>query len=258
MVNPVDPRSDRISIVALKGMREVKEGDDIGEMVVSACKKAGIKIEDGDIIVVAHKIVSKAEGRLVKFSEVRPGPFARNLAKRLGKAPEEVEVILSESRGIVRMKRGVLICETRHGFICANAGVDRSNVPEGYMLLLPKNPDASARRIRMRVKDLTGKDVAVIISDTFGRPWREGHVDFAIGVSGIPCFRDYRGTKDMRGRELKVTTIAHVDELAAAAELVMGKAKGAPIAIIKGYEYKRDERGRARDIIRRESKDLFR
>ncbi len=258
MANPVDPRSDRISVMALRGMKEVKEGDDIGEMIVDACRRSGIGIEDGDVVVVAHKIVSKAEGRMVKLSEVRPGPFAKNLAEKLGKAPEEVEVILSESRGIVKMGHGVLICETKHGFVCANAGVDRSNVPEGYALLLPKNPDASAERIRRRIKALTGKDVAVIISDTFGRPWREGHVDFAIGLSGISCFRDYRGTKDMRGRELKVTIIAHVDELAAAAELVMGKAKGAPAAIIRGYDYEKDESGRAKDIVREESRDLFR
>jgi coenzyme F420-0:L-glutamate ligase/coenzyme F420-1:gamma-L-glutamate ligase len=220
-------------------------------------KKQGLNLEDGDVLVIAHKIVSKAEGRLVKLDEIRPSGFAKGISGLLGKSPEEVEAILQECKSIIRMRKGILICETKHGFICANAGVDRSNVQQGYMLYLPKNPDASAKRIRRKLENLTGKKLAVIISDTFGRPWREGQVDFAIGLSGIKCFRDYRGKLDSYGRKLKVTNIAHVDELAAAAELVMGKLRRVPVVIIRGYRYERGEE-RAKKLIRKVAKDLFR
>lgn len=249
--------SDEIRIMALKGMPEVKEGDDIAELIVDAAKKQGLNFEDDDILVIAHKIVSKAEGRLVKLDEIKPSEFADSISGLLNKSPEEVEAILKECKSIIKMRRGIMICETRHGFICANAGVDRSNVQEGYMLCLPKNPDASAKRIRRKLVNLTGKRLAVIISDTFGRPWREGHVDFAIGLSGIKCFRDYRGKVDTYGRRLKVTNIAHVDELAAAAELVMGKLRRVPVVIIRGYRYERGEE-RAKNLVRRVTRDLFR
>ena len=210
------------------------------------------------MVVVTQKVVSKAEGRLVALADVTPSPQAQELAARLDKDPRLVELVLRESRRIVRAERGVLITETRHGFVCANAGVDASNVAgEGYVSLLPEDPDASAEGIRRRIKDLCGAEVAVIVSDTFGRPWREGHVNVAIGVAGMSPFADYVGQTDPYGYELRVTTIAVADELAAAAELVMGKLERVPAAIVRGYRY-RPGPGRATDMVRPPERDLFR
>ncbi|MCS7096883.1 MAG: coenzyme F420-0:L-glutamate ligase [Candidatus Methanomethylicia archaeon] len=248
-----------IEIIGLKGIPDIKAGDDIGKII---CEKADEQIgglRNGDIVVVASKIVAKSEGRIVKLSDVQPSPFAIRVAELTGKSPELVELILRESNKIVRMRDGHLIVETKHGFICANAGIDRSNVAGGedVVALLPEDPDQSAKRIRMKIAELKGIDVAVIISDTFGRAWRRGHVNFAVGISGIKIIKDYRGMKDMYGYILSVTQMAVVDELAAAAELAMGKSSGVPIVIIRGYEYPRGEDS-IKEIFYPEEKDLFR
>ena len=222
----------RISIIGITGIPEVRPGDRLGEAIARASAGQGTPIEDGDILVVTQKIVSKAEGRLVQLSTVEPSPYAAQLAKESGRDPRLIELVLRESRAIVRMDlaRGVLITETMHGFVCANAGIDTSNVPgDGVASLLPKDPDMSARQIREQVGGAaSGYRVAVIISDTFGRAWREGHVNFAIGVAGMDPIKDYRGTHDSFGNVLRVTRIAEADELAGAAELVMAKATGIP------------------------------
>ncbi|MEM0084578.1 MAG: coenzyme F420-0:L-glutamate ligase [Candidatus Methanomethylicia archaeon] len=250
---------DVITIVGLKGFPDIKAGDDIAKMI---CEKAEEQIgglRDNDIIVVASKIVAKAEGRIVKLSDIQPSPFAKRVAELTGKTPELVELILRESNKIVRMRGGHLIVETKHGFVCANAGIDKSNVAGGedIVSLLPEDPDRSARGIRDRIRELKGVDVAVIISDTFGRAWRRGHVNFAIGIAGINVIKDYRGTQDMYGYTLRVTQMAIVDELAAAAELAMGKSKGIPVVVIRGYDYPKGEDS-IKNIIYPEEKDLFR
>jgi len=247
-----------IQIMGVRGIPIVKRGDDLASMIVEAAEASGIGVKDGDVLVVAQKIVSKAEGRLVELSKVTPSPFALRIAELTNRDPRLVELVLRESNRAVRMRDGHMIMETRHGFVCANAGVDLSNISGGEIAsLLPEDPDASAARIREGIRRLRGVDVAVIISDTFGRAWRLGHVDFAIGVSGMKPLRDYRGQKDMFGYELKVTTMAVADELAAAAELIMGKSSGIPVVIIRGYEYEKGE-GTARELIRPIEQDLFR
>jgi coenzyme F420-0:L-glutamate ligase/coenzyme F420-1:gamma-L-glutamate ligase len=252
-----DVESPEIRLLGLKLRGDVKRGDDLGMSIFEAQQGAGIPFDDGDIYVVAQKVVSKAEGRSVRLSAVKPSPFAESLAAHLKKDPREVEVVLRESRSIIKARLGILITETKGGIVCANSGADRSNVADGDdMLLLPMNPDGSARSIRRRLESLTGKSLAVIVSDTFGRPWREGQVDFAIGVSGIACFRDYRGKPDMYGRILKVTNIAQVDELAAAAELVMGKTRSTPVVLVKGLRHEKGEGSKR--LLRRITHDLFR
>lgn len=246
-----------ISIIGLKGIPLIQNGDDLGRIIASAAEKQGVGVRDGDVIVVTQKIVSKAEGRLVDLEEVEPSEFAKEIAARTDRDPRHVEVILRESSRIVKMKRQVLIVETKHGFVSANAGVDRSNVQEGLICLLPEDPNESARKIRDRIRELTGRQVAVIVTDTWGRPWRLGQVDFAIGVAGMSPFRDYRGETDMFGYELSVTNIAVADELASAAELAKGKLKNIPAVIIRGYDYPMEE-GSARDMVRPLEEDLFR
>jgi len=246
-----------LTIIPLAGIPEVRPGDDVARMIVDAAN-AGSGIEAGDVIVVTQKIVSKAEGRVLSLDTVTPSPEAEKLAAETEKDPRLVELILRESRGVVRQRGPVLITETQHGFICANAGIDASNVgPEGIVCLLPEDPDASARNIRDAIRTATGADVAVIISDTFGRPWREGHTNVAIGVAGMLPFVDYVGQTDSHGYELRVTTICAADELAAAAELVQNKLDAVPVAIVRGYPYVRGE-GAAREIVRDREKDLFR
>jgi len=248
-----------VRIIGLRGIPIVKEGDDLAELICRAAAEQGTPIEDGDIIVVTHVVVSRAEGRVVNLDEVTPSEFAKSFARRFGKDPHLVEVVLRESKNIIRMGRGRLITETRHGFICANAGVDRSNVPgRRNVALLPEDPDRSARRIREGIRSLSGKDVAVIISDTHGRPLREGEINVAIGVAGISPIRDRRGETDLFGYVLKVKRTAIADELASAAELVMGQAgEGIPVAIIRGYAYPRSEGATAKELIRPKEKDLF-
>ncbi|MEM0286931.1 MAG: coenzyme F420-0:L-glutamate ligase [Nitrososphaerota archaeon] len=257
MNDPPDPISKELTLIALSGLPEIKQGDDIASEIFKAQKKLAIDFEDGDIYVIAQKVVSKAEGRVAKINSIAPSVFSSEFAKFLSKDPREVELILRESKSVVRARRGILITETKRGIVCANAGIDRSNVMgDDSALLLPENPDRSALKIRKRLEKLTGKMLAVIISDTFGRPWREGQVDFAIGVSGISCFRDYRGKRDMYDRVLRVTRIAQVDEIAAAAELLMGKARSIPVVLMKGYSFEREDG--SKKLLRRITRDLFR
>ncbi|MCS7386157.1 MAG: coenzyme F420-0:L-glutamate ligase [archaeon GB-1867-005] len=248
-----------VKIFGLRGIPIIKEGDDIAKIICEAAESQGIGIRDGDVIVIASKIVAKAEGQIINLDEIKPSPFAIRVGELMNKDPRLVELILRESNKVVKMKFRHLIVETKHGFVCANAGIDRSNVAgqKNIVSLLPKDPDESARKIRERIRELKGVDVAVIISDTFGRAWRAGHVNFAIGISGMKPIRDYRGENDMFGYTLRVTQMAVADELAAAAELVMGKADGIPVAIIRGYDYPRGE-GSSKDLIYPEEKDLFR
>ncbi len=248
-----------LTILPVKGMPDVKKGDDIAGLIVANLRKQGDLVKHGDVLAIAQKIVSKAEGRLLSLFKVKPSAFALGMAREMGKDPRHVEVILRESKRIIRMRGGHLITETRHGFICANAAVDASNVgrQRDSVTTLPINPDASADKIRYRIRHLTGIDIPVIITDTFGRPWRMGHVNFAIGLSGLKPIRDYRGTRDMYRRTLRVTEIAVADELAAAGELVMNKADRIPVALIRGYKYSRG-RGSARELLRPEELDLFR
>jgi coenzyme F420-0:L-glutamate ligase/coenzyme F420-1:gamma-L-glutamate ligase len=247
-----------IRIIGLTGMPEVREGDDLPRLVLEAAGRQGLAFASGDVLVVTQKVVSKAEGRVVDLDAVEPSAFAREIAAAWDRDARVVEVVLRESCRIVRMDRGVLISETHHGFMCANAGVDASNVERtGLVTLLPADPDASAEGIRLRVSEATGADIAVIISDTFGRPWREGHVNFAIGVAGMEPLADYAGRTDPAGYELRVTKMAVADELAAAAELAMGKLDRVPAAIIRGFEYPRGC-GTGRSLLREAERDLFR
>jgi len=236
---------------------EIRNGDDLARIVKAAVGRANIEFEHGDILVVAQKIVSKAEGALVRLTTVKPSPQALILAERLKKDPRAMEVVLKESRRIVRSDH-VLIAETRHGFVCANAGVDHSNVPgEDVVTLLPRNPDRSAKRLSVALRKQTGKRIAVIISDTFGRPWRLGLTNVAIGAAGVPVIQDLRGTLDRDGKPLTATVLAVADELAAAAGLLMGKSQGCPVILIRGYRYKPASEPAAR-IIRPADEDLFR
>lgn len=246
-----------IELIGVPGIPEMAEGDDVAALIARALREARLEVSDGDVFVVAQKIVSKAEGRIVRLDSVEPSPRAQEWAAAYDKDARVVEVVLRESTRIVRMERGVLISETEHGFVCANAGVDTSNVAEGTVTLLPKDPDASARKIRAALEQSFGVRLAVIVCDTFGRPWREGLVNVALGVSGIAPLIDYRGQKDSHGNALKVTVIAIADELASAAELVMKKSAGVPVAIIRGVAYEsRDASGL--ELIRIPELDLFR
>ena len=248
-----------LTILPVKGIPDIKKGDDLGRLIAGRVEDQGDEFQQGDITVISQKIVSKAEGRLLPLSKIIPSDFAKTIANETGKDPRQVEVVLRESKKIIRMRGGHLITETSHGFICANAGVDQSNVgtKRDSVTLLPRDSDASADRIRKTIHQTTGKDVPVIITDTFGRAWRMGQVNFAIGISGMKPIQDYRGTKDMYRRTLQVTEIAVADELAGAAELVMNKADRVPVAIVRGYKAPRG-RGRVRDLIRPEEFDLFR
>jgi len=246
-----------VRVIPVKGLPEVREGDDLAALILDKAR-AGPGIEAGDVVVVTQKIVSKAEGRVVSLEDVRPSEEAERLGVETEKDPRLVELILRESNRVVRQRGPVLITETKHGFVCANAGIDASNVgPEGLVSLLPEDPDRSAAAIRGALRERIGADVAVIITDTFGRPWREGHTNVAIGLAGMLPFVDYVGQSDPHGYELRVSTLAVADELAAAAELVHGKLEAVPVAIIRGYAYPRGE-GSARALVREAEKDLFR
>ncbi len=248
-----------IQIIGINGLPIVKEGDNLAELICNAAERQGTSIQNGDILVVTHVIVSRAEGKIVNLDEVTPSEFAKNIAAQYEKDPALVEVVLRESKSIKRMGDGKIITETRHGFVCANSGVDKSNVQgETIVALLPEDPDSSAQKIRGEIKRLTGCDVAVIISDTHGRPLREGEINVAIGVAGIKPIRDRRGEKDLFGYVLRVKQTAVADELSSAAELVIGQAdEGVPVAIIRGYNYLKTEDARATELIRPKEKDLF-
>ena len=227
-----------LTAIALEGFPYVKSGDNVASMIVETAEKNGVKIEDEDVVVVAQKIVSKAENRVVKLKDAVPSQRAREIAKTTGKSPKFVELILKETKSIIKASHEVLLVEDKRGLVCINAGIDKSNVEDrGSLVLLPENPDASAEKCRAEIKNLTGKSVAVIVCDTYSRPFRRGQVNFAIGVAGIELFRDYRGKRDLFGQILKVKNVAVVDEIAAAAELLMGQAKEAvPVVILKGLK----------------------
>ena len=249
----------QLHIIGITGIPEVTEGDDLVAMMLDAAQAQGTPLETGDILVVTQKIVSKAEGAVVDLRDVKASLLAEEFARLYEKDPRLVEVVFQETRRIVRMDRGILIVETKHGFICANAGVDASNVPgEEKVTLLPRDPDGSARRLRKDLMARLGFPVAVIISDTFGRPWRMGNTDVAIGVAGIHPLKDYRGDTDPYGYTLRVSISASADEIASAAELVAGKVTLVPISIARGYPYSPDEEASATPLLRDPSLDLFR
>jgi len=249
---------DRVEIIGLHHLPEIEEGCELGPLIAEAAERQGLKIEDGDVVVVTHKIVSKAEGRLIQLSGVTPSEFAYRIASEQGKDPRYVEVVLRESSRIVKMRGSHLIVENRLGHICANAGIDRSNVKPHAVALLPVDPDVSAAKIREALERIRGVRIGVIITDTCGRPFRNGQVNVAIGVSGLSPLKSYIGERDRFGNELRSTVIAIADELASAAELVMGKVDGVPVALVKGYRYTYDPRsGNAKMLIREREKDLF-
>jgi coenzyme F420-0:L-glutamate ligase / coenzyme F420-1:gamma-L-glutamate ligase len=240
-----------IEVLPVEGLPEVVKGDDLALLIAGA-----IDLRDDDVLVVAQKAVSKAEGRVVALADVEPSPRARELAGEDGD-PRRAEVILGESARIVRSRPPLIIAETRHGFVCASAGVDASNAPAAdTLVLLPIDPDASAARLRGRLAELTGRRVAVIVSDSFGRAWRQGTTDVAIGVAGLGPLLDLRGERDRVGYELHATTIAVADETAAAAELAMGKTAGIPAAVVRGLTPSGD--GSARELVIPPDRDLFR
>lgn len=243
----------RLELFAVEGLPEVRPGDDLGYLICSHAK-----LERADVLVVAQKVVSKSEGKLRDLADVEAGDEAKRIAAQLIALPDPrlVQVVLDESVRILRSQR-VLITETRHGFVCANSGVDQSNIAEpGIVTLLPDDPDASARRIRKRIHERCGVDVGLIVSDTFGRPWRLGIVNVALGVSGLPGLIDLRGTPDDAGREMHATVLAIADDLASAAGLVMRKTARAPVVVIRGLELQGD--GHGRDLIRPAAEDVFR
>jgi coenzyme F420-0:L-glutamate ligase / coenzyme F420-1:gamma-L-glutamate ligase len=251
-----------IRIIPVAVIGEIRAGDSLCARLLAAAKGLRLRFEDGDILVVKHKVVSKAEGAVVALDAVKPSPASRTWARRYGLDARVSELALRESRRIVRRKRGVTITETRHGFVCANSGVDVSNVDGGrHAVLLPVNPDRSAARLRQELKKQLGIEVAVIVSDSFGRPWREGLTEVAIGVAGMRPLVDYRGRLDPHGYSLHATIDAVADELACAAGLVCGKLAGTPACIIRGYSYVRESRrgnGGARELVRAAENDLFR
>jgi coenzyme F420-0:L-glutamate ligase/coenzyme F420-1:gamma-L-glutamate ligase len=244
-----------IELIPVEGFPEVRPGDDLAGMVAGAVEGS---LRSGDVLVVTHKIMSKAEGRLVYLGSVEPSALAKDYAARWGKDPRRIEVVLRESRRVVRMDRGVVISETRHGFVCANAGVDASNVPgEDTVCLLPVDPDGSAARLREALRRRLGVEVAIVVSDSFGRAWRFGITDVAIGVSGMDPLADYRGQNDPHGYPMEASVLAVADELAAAAELVMGKTDGIPLAVVRGYPYT-PAPGTGKDLLMPSERDMFR
>ncbi len=248
-------RTSGLEVLPVAGIPEVRPGDDLSALIMRA---AGDGLRAGDVLVVTHKIVSKAEGRLVDLRRVEPSALAKGFAERYGKDPRQIEVVLRESRRIVRMDRGLIISETHHGFVCANAGVDASNVPNRETVcLLPLDPDASAARLRVTLTERLGFDLAVLVTDSFGRAWRFGITDVAIGVSGMEPLADYRGQNDPHGRPMEASVLAVADELAAAAELVTGKTDGIPVAIVRGYPYEAAS-GTASDLLMPPERDMFR
>ena len=246
-----------IQVLPVVGMGEIEPGTDLAAVLGAALEEQGTPLQDGDILVVTQKIVSKAENCLVWLEDIEPSPLAIEWATRWTKDARVVELVLRESRRIVRMERGVIISETRHGLICANAGVDCSNVGDDRATLLPPDPDASAERLRSALSQASGSQIGVIISDTFGRAWREGQTNVAIGVAGVEALRHFEGQVDPTGYELRVTLLATADELASAAELVMGKVDGVPVALVRGLGRALGP-GSASELIRPAATDLFR
>jgi coenzyme F420-0:L-glutamate ligase/coenzyme F420-1:gamma-L-glutamate ligase len=262
----VIPTDNAVHILPVDGVPEVKPGDPITDMIGNAIEQSIGELKSTDIVVVTHKIVSKSEGKLVDLSTIEPSHLASQIGSDYGKDARQVEVVLRESKRIVRMVNGLIISETKHGFICANAGVDASNVASDVVCLLPDDPDASAERIRdglsRRFFPDSSSDVppiGVIVTDSFGRPWRNGIVNVAIGVAGIAPLADYRGQHDAAGYELRASVLAVADELASAAELVMHKLAARPVAVIRGYEWHASPRAEsARELVMPDERNLFR
>ena len=246
-----------VRILGIPGLPEVRPGDPLPQLLAEGLERMSLQLRPGDILVVAQKAVSKAEGRMVPLAKVTPSRLAEAWAGEWGRDPRVVELALSESRRIVRMERGVLVTETRHGFVCANAGVDLSNSPAETAILLPEDPDRSASAVRDSLKEAAGVEITVIVADTFGRPWREGQVNVAIGMAGGGPLSDYRGKRDWFGRTLQSTCIARADEIASAAELVMGKLRRVPAALVRGVRLDEGPGGGSM-LVRPPEQDLFR
>lgn len=248
----------KIEFVGLENLPEIKSGDRLAPQIVAAAEHNSVKIEPGDIVIVAQKIVSKAENRTLRLCDVEPSAMAYSLALERHADPRLIEIVLRESRSIVRLSKKVMITETHHGFICANSGVDRSNVPgEDTVCLLPVDPDASARKLLDDLRDLIGIEVAVIVTDTFGRPWRKGLLNFAIGIAGINPLTDFRGQVDDHGAPLNATILATADEIAAASGLLMRKTARTPVVLAKGFSFDSGEYSVGL-LLRPEEQDLFR
>jgi len=241
-----------LQVIPVKFQKEVESNDDLVDLIL-----ASFEISDNDILVFSQKIISKNEDRILRLSSVSPSLLADGIASSYGKDPRLVELILSESKRIVRMENGVIIVETKHGFVCANAGIDESNVEDGYATLLPNDPDRSANLLKEKIKQKTGKNVAVIISDTFGRPFRLGQTDIAIGIAGLEPILDYNGKPDTFGKIMQVTAIAVADEICSASELVMGKIQKCPIAVIRNYNFS-SSTAKIQQMLRSDHDDLFR
>jgi len=241
-----------LEIIPIKIQREIGIDDDFVDLILESSE-----INDGDILVFSQKIVSKNEGRMLSLSSVNPSLLANGIASSYGKDPRLIELILSESERIVRMENGIIIVKTKHGFVCANAGIDESNVQDGYATLLPKDPDKSASLLKERIEQKTGKNISVIISDTFGRPFRLGQTDVAIGIAGLEPILDYNGKPDTFGKIMRVTAIAVADEICSASELVMGKVEKCPIVIVRNYSYNFSN-AKIQKLLRSEHDDLFR
>ena len=241
-----------LEIIPVKIQKEIEPDDDLVDLILESSE-----VNDGDILVFSQKIVSKNDGRILSLSSVNPSLLANGIASSYGKDPRLVELILSESKRIVRMENGIIIVETKHGFVCANAGIDESNVQDGYATLLPDNPDQSANLLKGKIEQKTGKNIAVIISDTFGRPFRLGQTNVAIGIAGLEPILDYNGKPDTFGKIMQVTAIAIADEICSASELVMGKVEKCPIAIVRNYNFNLSD-AKIQKLLRSEHDDLFR
>jgi coenzyme F420-0:L-glutamate ligase / coenzyme F420-1:gamma-L-glutamate ligase len=250
----------KLEVIPIHISAEIKPKDKLELIILESISQAHESLYDKDIIVIAQKIISKAEGRIVNLNLINPSDKSIEIARKHYKDARIIEMILSESKEIIREKRGIIIAETRQGFVCANAGVDQSNVKDSknYVVLLPIDADKSARKLRHSIKERTTKKVAIVITDTFGRPFREGQTNVAIGIAGIKPIKSYVGTLDMYGRKLKVTEIAIADEIAAAAELVMGKSDRIPVAIVRGCIYDEDDKCSISPLLRKKENDLFR
>ena len=241
-----------LEIIPVKIQKEIESDDNLVDLILESSE-----VNNGDILIFSQKIVSKNEGRILSLSSVNPSPLANGIASSYDKDPRLVELILSESKRIVRMENGIIIVETKHGFVCANAGIDESNVQDGYATLLPDNPDQSANLLKGKIEQKTGKNIAVIISDTFGRPFRLGQTNVAIGIAGLEPVLDYNGKPDTFGKIMQVTAIAIADEICSASELVMGKVEKYPIAIIRNYNFSFSD-AKIQKLLRSEHDDLFR
>jgi coenzyme F420-0:L-glutamate ligase/coenzyme F420-1:gamma-L-glutamate ligase len=247
----------RYEVIAVEGLPEIRRGDELAPLILEAARRQDTPIQDRDLLVVSQKIVSKTEGRVVRLADVAVSDEAQSVADEIGRDPRLVQVILGESRRIVRKAKDVLIVETRHGFVCANAGVDQSNVDADTACLLPEDSDRSAGALRAHLRTLTGHELAIIVADTFGRPWREGLVNVAVGLAGLAPIVSYLGQLDPAGHVLQATILALADELAGAAEPVMGKLDRVPVAIIRGLDWPRGD-GSSRALLRDPARDLFR